>query len=78
MNIMLATKALRLLVETINATGGLIRDYKGQLAPAADEEWLDLAEAYTLACDTLGVEPVIEDSEFSDEDESLPDEEDGL
>jgi hypothetical protein len=32
------------LVETINATGGLVRDYKDAIVPAGDPEWLDLAD----------------------------------
>lgn len=50
-------KALKLFVETINATGGLIVNDAGETAPAADEDWTDLADAYLVACDALGVEP---------------------
>ena len=50
-------KALRLFVDTINATGGLIVNDAGETAPAADEDWTDLADAYLAACAALGVEP---------------------
>lgn len=51
--------ALRLFVQTINATGGLTHgENPGELVPVADEEWLDLADAYLAACEALGVEPV--------------------
>lgn len=49
--------ALRQFVDTINATGGLVVNDAGETAPAADEDWIDLAEAYLAACEALGVEP---------------------
>ena len=49
--------ALRQFVDTVNATGGLVVNDAGETAPAADEDWLDLAEAYLAACDALGVAP---------------------
>lgn len=54
---MKAEKALRLFIETINATGGLAINDVGETAPAADEDWLDLATAYLAACEALGVAP---------------------
>lgn len=50
--------ALNAMVDTINATGGVIPDGSG-FAPAADEEWLDLGGAYALACEALGMIPLI-------------------
>jgi hypothetical protein len=46
--------ALNAIVDTINATGGVVPDSSG-FAPAADEEWLDLGVAYALACEALGM-----------------------
>jgi hypothetical protein len=39
--------ALKQLVDTVNATGGVLRTEPGPLAPMADEDWLDLGLAYT-------------------------------
>lgn len=50
-----ARAALHDLVSTINSTGGVVRNYEGLLAPAIDEDWLDLGLAYEQACDVLGV-----------------------
>jgi len=58
-----AEKALLALVDTINATGGLVEFEDGELAPAGDEEWCDLADAYLAACEALDVEPKIESYE---------------
>jgi hypothetical protein len=38
-------------IETIDATGGVGAD----LSPVADEDWLDLGEAYAEACSALEV-----------------------
>lgn len=51
--------ALNALIETIEGTGGVTRDTKGNLVPVADEDWVDLAHAYVQACTALGREPVI-------------------
>lgn len=54
-------RALTALVNTIEATGGLIDDPQGGgFVPAGDEDWLDLADAYVLACDALGRKPKIQ------------------
>jgi len=51
----LRTDALLAFVEAIDATGGVV--YDGQHhAPVADEEWIDLGEAYLKACLALGRE----------------------
>ena len=52
-------EALRDFIRTINATGGLAVNDAGETIPVADEDWLDLAEAYLLACDALGVKPLL-------------------
>lgn len=51
-----AKKALVALVDTIDATGGIKRDRKGYTVPVCAEEWIDLGEAYELACVALGRE----------------------
>lgn len=51
-------KALMHLVLTIDSTGGITEHTnKEDGGPVADPEWLDLTEAYLLACETLGREP---------------------
>jgi hypothetical protein len=49
--------ALKALVDAINATGGLVSSGPVSVAPAADPEWVDLGDAYLLACEALGVTP---------------------
>ena len=61
--------ALRQFVDTINATGGLVVNDAGETAPAADEDWIDLAEAYLAACEALGVEPLNVEREALDAEE---------
>lgn len=51
-------RVLHDLVDTINATGGLVKNYNGFLAPAADEEWSDLADVYLDACKVLDRKPM--------------------
>lgn len=77
--------ALEAFVRTIEATGGCIRpggasgDRPGDApldfaetrpVPAGDEEWPDLADAYVLACNALGREPLVRDEDDADEDGS--------
>jgi hypothetical protein len=53
--------ALNGLVDTINATGGVSPYYEDRPleentpTPVADEDWIDLAAAYALACRALGL-----------------------
>ena len=54
-----AQNALRHLIDTIEATGGVVADYGGNYVPKADEDWLDLGNAYILACEAAGVIPLI-------------------
>lgn len=49
-------EAAQLLVDTINSTGGLVRDPRDGLVPAGAPEWLDLSDAHIAACEALGVE----------------------
>ena len=54
-----AVAALNNLVDTINATGGVTPEYDdlpleaNTPTPVADEDWVDLAVAYALACRAL-------------------------
>jgi hypothetical protein len=56
-----AVAALNELVDTINATGGVTPYYEdrplqaSKPTPVADEDWVDLAAAYALACRALGL-----------------------
>lgn len=63
-----AAGPLRQLIDTIEATGGLLRDEHGQPRPLADEDWIDLGEAYLGACRALGREPMIQESHEDDDD----------
>lgn len=62
-----AEEALSNLCETIEATGGLVPNPRKKdfckWVPAADEEWVDLASAYLLACEALGREPMTDAAE---------------
>jgi hypothetical protein len=51
--------ALREFVHTIDATGGVLRLPSGHVAPAADEDWIDLGESYLKACCVLKRLPMI-------------------
>lgn len=54
-----ALTALEALVETIEATGGIVAMPVGGHAPIGDRDWADLAEAYLLACNALGRPPMV-------------------
>jgi hypothetical protein len=59
--------AAQLLIETINATGGLLEFSDGTYAPRGDPEWIDLGEAYLAACAEKASTPVVAptaDTEF--------------
>jgi hypothetical protein len=47
------TKVLNKFVDTIVATGGLVRFTNGTFGCAGDEDWLDLADAAILAQEVL-------------------------
>ena len=57
---MAESRALRQLVQSVNATGGVIRLPSGCVAPKADEDWIDLGDVDLEACNELGIPPVIE------------------
>ena len=64
--------ALRAVVNTVNATGGVVRPDTPFVAPAADEDWLDLGSAYMQACQALGLVPVVAKSEDPEVKASYP------
>ena len=43
-------EALHDFIETIEATGGCVRDEGDTVAPAGGPDWLDLADVYLRAC----------------------------
>ena len=50
-------QALLTFVDTIDVTGGIRDQGDGTVAPIADEDWIDLGEAYLQACNALGHPP---------------------
>ena len=50
-------------IETIEATGGCIRNEGGLVAPAGDPDWTDLGDAYIRACTATGLAPRIAGTE---------------
>ena len=56
-------KALAEFVDAIDATGGIKVDPKGYRVPCGDEDWIDLGEAYVVACKALGREPTVAEDE---------------
>ena len=48
------TQALLTFIDTIEVTGGTREQGDGTVAPIADEDWIDLGEAYLQACNALG------------------------
>ena len=63
--------ALHTFIETIEATGGCIRNEDGMVAPAGDPEWPDLADAYVQACTAIGRTPSIASTEDEEEIEAV-------
>lgn len=49
--------AAQMLIDTVDATGGLAEVIDDSDVPVGDEEWSDLASAYKQACKECGVEP---------------------
>jgi len=51
--------ALRDFTGAIEATGGVTAspEDEGYTVPVADEDWIDLGEAYLKACEALGKKP---------------------
>ena len=56
----LIVRALEEFRDDIERTGGLVYRPDGILAPAGDPSWVDLGSTYQLACEALGVEPMID------------------
>lgn len=66
MDIQMAEKALRLLCDTIESTGG-VKSIDKVIVPVGDEDWSDLADAYIAACDALERAPLLAGTFFGDE-----------
>ena len=65
-------QVLKRFVDTIIATGGLVRFPDGTLGCAGDEDWLDLADAAALAAEVLnttGIEVEVPITDLNDEPE---------
>ena len=63
-------KSAELLVAAIEATGGLRQFSDGTVAPLGDLEWIDLGEAYLIACAELQRQPMME-LELESQDDSV-------
>ena len=61
--------AADLLIEAIEATGGITRVDKGLYAPVADPDWSDLAQGYLVACAEKCVDPLMAEGADGDVDE---------
>lgn len=61
------TEALEKFVNTVEATGGVVQTEVGLYEPRSDPEWIDLGDAYILACKALGKEPLCYTPEEWDE-----------
>ena len=51
------TQAFLTFIDTIEVTGGICDQGDGTVAPIADEDWIDLGEAYLQACNALDHPP---------------------
>jgi hypothetical protein len=49
------------LVDTIECTGGLIRNEDGTVAPVADPDWTDMGTIYLKACAALRRSPLYQE-----------------
>jgi len=63
-------KVLNKFLDTIVATGGLVRFANGTFGCAGDEDWLDLADAATLAQEVLNRAGVEIEIPITDADET--------
>ena len=61
---------LKKLLDTIVATGGLIRYPDGSYGCAADEEWLDLADTALLAQEVLQISGIVVEIPIANASES--------
>ena len=56
-------------VQTVDVTGGVIREPGGCYAPVADPEWIDLGEAYAQACAALHRKMLIAEDHLGEDQE---------
>ena len=52
-------RALTAFINTVNATGGLVRLEDGTYGLEVDPDWIDLADAYLSACNALARQPMV-------------------
>lgn len=55
--------ARQMLVDTVEAVGGVRPNPDGTYSPVGDPDWIDLADAYLSACQECGREPRIVEAE---------------
>jgi hypothetical protein len=69
--------ALEKFVSCINVTGGMLKYESGNIAGCGgDPEWIDLSDAYVVACEALGIEPktqLVADDDYEGGTESILD-----
>jgi hypothetical protein len=63
--------ALDAFIETIEATGGCVRNEDGLVSPEGDPDWIDLGDAYVRACTAIGRTPRIAGAEDDEEIEEI-------
>ena len=49
----------QMLMDTVEAVGGVRPNQDGTYSPLGDPDWIDLADAYLTACHECGREPKI-------------------
>jgi hypothetical protein len=59
-----SSAALKALVDAVDATGGLESE-GATIYPAADPDWIDLADVYLTACIELELHPLIDGKRVS-------------
>jgi hypothetical protein len=65
------------LINTIDATGGLVSNEDGTFGVMGDPDWLDLADAYVLACQELDL-PIVVGEVVNFDGVSVPDPEEAF
>ena len=55
-------KAAMSFISAIGSTGGVVRFPNGLCAPVADEDWIDLGEAYVEMCESVGQVPMVRET----------------
>ena len=58
--------SVRQIIDTVQATGGLVRTPDGLHAPVADPDWIDLGECVLNLAQILGIQLDIEETDARD------------